>query len=146
MVLRHKKGLPDNIMTTAFSQLWQCRFFRFLLVGLVNTAFSYLVYASMLFIGFNYAISNFIALMTGIFFSFRAQGHFVFRNSNNRLLGKFIIGWAGIYIVNVLLIRLGLGLGLNAYASGALSIPPVAVLAYLTQRFLVFRNVREGGT
>lgn len=134
------------MMTNAFSQLWHCRFFRFLLVGIVNTAFSYLVYASMLFIGFNYAISNLIALMTGLLFSFRAQSHFVFRNSNNRLLGRFIICWAGIYIVNLLLIRLGLGLGLNAYISGALSMPPIAVLAYLAQKRFVFRRVQEGGT
>ncbi len=142
MDLRHEKGLLHNIMTNTLSQLWQCRFFRFLLVGIVNTAFSYLVYASILFIGFNYAIANLIALMTGILFSFKVQGYFVFRNSNNRLLGKFIICWAGIYIVNVILIRIGLGLGLNAYASGALSIPLVAVLAYLAQKLFVFRKVK----
>jgi len=140
MTIHRDDGLPNNMMTNSFSKLWHYRVFRFLLVGIVNTAFSYLVYASMLFIGFNYAISNLIALITGILFSFRAQGHFVFRNSNNKLLGRFIICWAGIYIVNVLLIRLGLGFGLDAYISGALSMPPVAVLAYLAQKRFVFWN------
>lgn len=142
MTRPNENCLPNVIMTTTFSTLLQSRFFRFLLVGFVNTAFSYFVYAVMLFIGFNYALSTLIALMTGMLFSFKTQGTFVFRNSNNRLLGRFIICWAGIYVVNVLFIRLVIGLGLNAYASGALSLPPISVLAYLTQKLFVFRNVK----
>jgi putative flippase GtrA len=94
----------------------------------------------MLFIGLNYALLNFIAVIAGIFFSFKTQGTFVFRNSNNRLLGRFVICWLGIYTVNVLFIKLGIGLGLNAYAAGALALPLITVLAYLTQKLFVFRN------
>jgi putative flippase GtrA len=121
------------------SPLYNSRILRFLIVGGVSTAFSYGLYAFLLFLGVNYAVANLVALVTGILFSFKMQGRFVFGNRDNRFLGRFVLCWALIYGANVMFIRRMMALGMNGYVSGALTIPAAAVLSYLVQRFIVFR-------
>ena len=123
----------------AVTHLLSLRAVRFILIGGINTAFSYAVYAFFLLLGVDYAVSNLFALIAGVFFSFHTQGAYVFKNRERGLFGRFIIAWAIIYVANVLLIRQLIGLGLDAYSSGALAIAPIAVLSYVFQKFFVFR-------
>jgi putative flippase GtrA len=111
---------------------------RFFLVGMLNTGVSYLIYAGLLFAGVGYQLANFLALVVGVLFSFKTQGHLVFRNSDNRLLGRFVISWALIYICNIALIGRIMTLGFDAYSAGALSLPFSVALSYLAQRYFVF--------
>lgn len=120
--------------------LLEKRFILFLLVGGLNTAFSYGIYAFFLSLGLNYAIANLLALISGILFSFKTQGIFVFKNSDNRLLGRFLVCWVLIYMGNIFFIKQMLKLGLDAYVAGALAIPPIIVFSYLIQKFIVFRR------
>ena len=121
--------------------LYNSRILRFLIVGGVGTAFSFGLYACLLFVGANYAVANLVALVAGILFSFKMQGTFVFGNKDNRLrvLGRFVLCWALIYGANVMFIKRMMALGLNGYVAGALTIPAAAVFSYLAQRFSVFR-------
>jgi putative flippase GtrA len=114
--------------------------FRFVAVGMINTGFSYGVYAYFIFLGFDYALANLLALLLGILFSFKTQGRFVFRNSDNRLFGRFLIGWAVIYLATITLIGQFIALGLNAYVSGALALPFSTTLSYLLQKYFVFQT------
>jgi putative flippase GtrA len=122
-----------------FFNLLQIRVIRFMIVGFLNTTFSYCIYAFFLFTGLNYAISNLLALISGIFFSFRTQGVFVFKNSSKYLFGRFVVAWVIIYFFNIFFIWQLIELGLNSYTSGALAIIPVATLSYFFQKFFVFR-------
>ena len=106
---------------------------RFVLVGILNTSFSYLIYATFLLIGLGYQLANLIALIMGILFSFKTHGYLVFDNPDNSLLGRFVLSWVIIYFCIV-------SLGFNAYLAGALSLPFSVVFSYLTQRFFVFRS------
>lgn len=115
------------------------QFVRFLLVGALNTAFSYSVYAALLLAGLNYALANFGALLLGILFSFRTQGRLVFGNRDNRLLLRFAAAWTGVFCVHTLLIALLIRAGLNAYVAGLTALVPVTVMSYVIQRFFVFR-------
>lgn len=121
-------------------------FFRFILVGGLNTGFSYLVYAGLLFVGLGYALANFLALVTGILFSFKTQGNFVFHNPDNRLLGRFILSWALIYLCTITLIGRLVALDLDAYSAGALALPVSVILSYLTQKYFVFRQSATGNS
>ena len=127
-------------MADLMLRLLRRRAIRFVLIGAINTAFSYAIYASFLYLGLSYPFANLLALMIGILFSFRTQGKFVFKNTESHLLGRFIVAWLLIYFVNVLLINVLMRLGLNAYISGALAIFPVTGLSYFFQRFYVFRH------
>ena len=113
---------------------------RFILVGVVNTTFSYLIYAGLLFVGLSYQLANFLAVVVGILFSFKTMGHLVFRNNSNRLLGRFVLSWAAIYVCVIFLLGRIMALGFDAYAAGAMVLPFSAALSYLSQKYFVFRN------
>ena len=127
-------------MTTMLHHFLKIRFFRFIVIGAINTAFSYLVYAFFLFCGFAYAIANLLALILGVLFSFYTQGTFVFKNRDGRLLGRFILFWILTYGINIFFIQQLMQAGLNAYWSGAVALLPVTLLSYCIQRFFIFRH------
>lgn len=123
------------------------RIVRFLIVGLLNTGFSYLLYAIFLSLGLHYTIANLLALIIGILFSFKTQGALVFHNRAPRLLGRFTAAWLGIYGVNIATIAVFTHWGLDAYTAGALALPVTTSLSYLMQKHLVFRpQPRPTGT
>jgi putative flippase GtrA len=121
------------------------QFVRFLLVGTLNTGFSYAVYAALLYLGLGYVQANLAAALLGILFSFRTQGRLVFGNNDGRLIFRFAALWGGIFLLNILLISLLIRAGLNAYWAGALAMAPITLLSYLVQKFLVFGASQPAG-
>lgn len=113
---------------------------RFLAVGTLNTAFSYAIYAGFLYLGLGYQLANLIALVLGILFSFKTQGRLVFKNTDNRLFGRFLISWVMIYLGAITLIGRIIALGFDAYTAGALALPFSIALSYLMQKYYVFRT------
>lgn len=111
---------------------------RYLVVGTFNTGFSYAIYALFLYIGLDFKLANFLALIIGIVFSFKTQGHLVFKNSNNRLFGRFVVSWGVIYLFSIALIGYIINLGFNAYWAGALALPFSVGLSYVAQKYFVF--------
>ena len=129
-----------SFFSSIASRVRATRGIRFILVGILNTSFSYLIYASMLFVGLGYQIANFIALVIGILFSFKTQGHLVFNNPDNRLLGRFVLSWVLIYVCVIVLIGRIIAIGFDAYSAGALALPFSVTLSYLAQKYFVFRQ------
>lgn len=129
-----------NIIRKIFLSAKASQVTRFVIVGFLNTIFSYLVYAVLLSVGFKYQVANLIALLIGILFSFKTQGHLVFNNRNNRLLGRFILSWVFIYLCVIFLIGRIIDFGLDAYTAGALALPFSAVLSYVIQKYFVFKG------
>ena len=117
---------------------------RFIFVGAINTGFSYFVYAAFLFFGLGYQLANLLALLIGILFSFKTQSHFVFDNPDNRLLGRFVLSWAVIYLCTISIIGQIIAFGFDPYAAGALSLPSSVALSYLAQKYFVFRQSKTG--
>ena len=120
------------------------RLVRFLVVGSANTALSYAVYAGLLWIGLGYAVASFLALVAGILVGFWTQGTFVFGNRDRRRLGRFVLMWFAIYVVNVELIRRLIDQGLDAYWAGAVALVPITALSYVLQRYFVFWRSTDG--
>lgn len=117
---------------------WRHRWIRFLVLGVVNTGFSYGIYAALVFLGVNYALSNLASLVLGILFSFRTQSKFVFQHARSYVFLRYIGVWAVIYCINVSVIALLMKFGWNAYISGALAIIPTAACSYFLQKLFVF--------
>lgn len=113
---------------------------RFVVVGVLNTAFSYLVYAFFVFLGLPFQVANLLALVMGIAVSFKTSGRFVFRNTDNRLFGRYVANWTVIYLASVLLIGGFMKLGADAYVAGLMALPLTTGLSFLSQKFLVFRR------
>ena len=111
---------------------------RFVLVGGLNTSFSYAVYVGLIFMGLSYVVANFFALVLGILFSFRTQGALVFRNRDNRLIFRFAGFWFVLFLLNIGLISIFMRIGLNAYTAGAVALVPITLISYFVQKRLVF--------
>ena len=116
-------------------------FIRFLLVGALNTAFGYGVFALLLWLGLHYAAASAIATVLGVLFNFQSTGRLVFDNMNPAVFLAFIQVYVLGYLVNLgFLWLLTRHLGISAYAAGALMILPMAMLTFFLQRKFVFKN------
>lgn len=120
-------------------------FLRFLVIGGINTAFAYLVYAGLLLAGLHFAAANLGALVLGVLFSFKTQGVLVFRDPRNRLFARYVGAWLLIYCVQVSLIGILINMGLNAYVAGLAVLPVIVPTSYFVQRLLIFRQPRQQG-
>lgn len=133
---------------TMLRRLWRRRWLRFLLLGVVNTAFSYAVYALLLALGLHYALANLGALALGIVFSFRTHSAYVFGHPGWRPFARYVLCWVAIYCLNILMIAGLVRAGADPYTAGALTVLPGAAMSYLAQRYVVFRSAgpsRAGG-
>ena len=111
---------------------------RFLVVGVMNTGFSYLIYAMFLQAGLNFALANFFSMVCSILFSFKTQGRLVFANAENRLFKRYIVSWSCLYLFNITIIYLLGRAGVNPYLGGALALAPVIAMSYFLQKLWVF--------
>ncbi len=121
---------------------WGKRFFRFLLVGGINSLFGYGVYALFVFLGFDYKIAALIGTILGVLFNFLTTGRIVFESTNNLLIFKFIGVYVITYFLNIGLIKIFLLLGLNAFASGAVSLVPMAIISFVLNKIFVFKRIK----
>jgi|SRR6218665_57505 len=113
---------------------------RFLMVGVLNTGFSYSIYAFGVYLGAPLAVANLIACLVGIFFSFRTQGALVFRGADDASFYRFFGIWLFLYGFNTLLIYAFVNLGLDAYTAGLLALPCVVALNFVLQKTFVFKS------
>jgi len=118
------------------------RFVRFLLIGGVNTAFGYGVYALALFLGAHYAAATTASTVLGVAFNFVTTGSVVFGG----LRGASPLRFAGVYAVTwaagVLGLRAAHALGIDLYLAGFLLLLPCAALSFLLLRAFVFKEPR----
>lgn len=116
------------------------RFFRFLLVGALNSLFGYGCYALLLYLGVHYALALFLATVIGVLFNFKTTGYLVFKSKDNRLIFRFAATYAIVYAVNVSALKLLSLVGIDMYFGGALLLLPMAILAYVLNKRFVFNH------
>lgn len=115
-------------------------FLRFLAVGALNALFGYGCFALLIFAGVHYTAAVLLATIAGALFNFKTTGRLVFGSSDNRRLFRFLAVYAVVYAVNVTLLKVLLLAGLGPYVGGALLVLPVALLAFILMKRLVFNN------
>lgn len=114
------------------------RLLKFGVVGAVNTLWSYLLFAALIYVGVGNAVASLIALVAGIGVGFLTQGSLVFGHLSRGALVRFVLVWAVIYGVYVGVVAATNAAGYTSYVGGAVAIPVVAVLSYLLQSRFVF--------
>ena len=132
------RGRFSSLCRAQIHRITRVRFIRFLLVGVLNTAFGYAVYAAFLFVGLPYAAASLCALAVGVVFSFKTSQKLVFGTSSKWAFARYVSFWLCVYLLNILFIKLFISFGFDAYVAGLFALGPVTVLSYLGQRFLVF--------
>ena len=112
-------------MAEARSPSLHARFLRFLIVGGLNTAVNYGVYALLLFLGLGYLPAATLSFVMGLVISFKSQGRFVFQSGRASFV-RFVASWLLIYVVHVSLLGLLVRSGMGSYLAGALLLAPTA--------------------
>lgn len=116
-------------------------FIRFVLVGILNTAFGIGLYCFFIYLGIPYRSAVLLSTILGVLFNFKTIGTFVFKNKKNRLIFKFIAIYIIIYFINIGLIHLLLTLmNLNEYIAGIVVTPVIAIISFVLQKYFVFRQ------
>ena len=115
-------------------------FIKFILVGILNTIFSYAVFALLIFLGLHYTLALFIATVLGVLFNFKTFGKLVFRNAHNKLFFKFILIYAMLYVFNIGTLKILLLFSINVYVAGIITTIIAALLSYLLNKEFVFKE------
>ena len=114
------------------------QFLRFIIVGGLNVAFAYGIYALMLWLGLHYSLATLIATILSILFNFKTYGTLVFRNPDNRLIFRFVAVYGIPWPLTVVALGALKSLGLSAYLAGAIMMLPMSLLTFYLNRRLVF--------
>ena len=115
------------------------KFFKFLFVGVLNSAFSYAIYAIFIAIGIKINLALFLQYIIGVLWNFKTTGTIVFKNNDNRLIFKFILSYVFTFLINSILLNI-LVKFTNEYLAQALLILPVALVSFLIFKFWVFKK------
>ena len=115
------------------------KFFKFLFVGFLNTAFSYFIYAILIAVGLIANMALFFQYIIGVLWNFKTTGTIVFQNKNNKLIFKFILSYIFTFLVNSVFLAI-LTRYLNAYLAQAILIMPIAMLSFIILKKWVFKQ------
>jgi len=128
--------LPSGTAALLRGDRISSQFVRFLLVGILNTAVSFLAFALLILAGLGNMLALLIATVVGILFNFQTIGRFVFRRRDGRLLGKFFLLYSIIYAVNAAALHLLTALGMPAIPAQAVLLPLIVFLSFVLNRTL----------
>ena len=122
------------------------KFVRFLLVGALNTLFSYFLYGSLILIGLNYKYAVLLATILGVLFNFQTTGKLVFGSKNNKLIFRFVLVYVVTFLLNVEALRIvdaidiGIEQKTKMLIAGAILVFPLAVISFILMKLFVFRE------
>ncbi|QOF79247.1 GtrA family protein [Variovorax sp. 38R] len=111
---------------------------RFLVVGGLNTAVGYALFAVLSWAGLPYPLAIGLATIAGVAFNFQSTGRLVFGGAPLSLLWRFVAAYVLVYLINIGAVALLLRAGLNVYVANALVILPLALISFVLQRRFVF--------
>jgi putative flippase GtrA len=112
---------------------------RFVLVGGVNTAFSYGLYAACIFAGLGYVLASAASMLAGILFSHRTTRSLVFRHAGGATLWRFSACYLLVYAFSLLCLQAMDAWGVDPYLAGLLVAVPAALVSFTLLKLLVFR-------
>lgn len=113
---------------------------RFVIIGCINTAFAYSIYAFFIFVGLHYTLAVLCSTLIGICFSFKTMGKYVFYKTDNYLIFKFFAVYGLCYFFNIGILHSLTVVGLsNLYLAGFLSQGLVALISFCLNKWFVFK-------
>lgn len=144
MVIEPLRRLCSNTIDLV-RVLWSIQILRFFVVGGVNTAFGYGVFALLIWIGLPKELAAFLSTICGILFNFKTTGTIVFKNRDNRLIFRFFAVYGVTYLLNIGLLDVFENFGIGPYIAGAIIILPVSLLGFFLNKRFVFNSIDKTG-
>ena len=111
-------------------------FLRFGVVGLLNTAFGYVVFVILLTVGVWSSVALTAAALAGMAFNFQTSRHLVFRSRGDG--ARFVALYGSIIFANWVALRALRSAGVDELLGQALLSAPIAVFSFVIQRSFVF--------
>lgn len=125
-----------------WGKLGKNRFVRFLLAGVVNTLFGFMIYGVLVVSGLAAWLALLIATILGVAFNFFTTGSYVFQQLLLTRLPRFVTCYALVYGINLMLLELLAAWLGDKILSQAILMFPVAMISYsLMARFVFVKNV-----
>lgn len=113
-------------------------FVKFLLVGLLNTAFGSGVYAGLIYAGLPIWAALIAGNAAGIAFNFFTTGRLVFSDAAFHRFPRFVTAYLICYVINYAFIRALLKMHMGAIESQLLMAAPMALLSFYMMSRYVF--------
>jgi putative flippase GtrA len=127
--------MVTDMMTSArFREIW-----RYVQAGIVNTLFGFSIYAFLTWWGLDRYAAQAIGYIAGTAFNYITYSKHVFRDAKPAKL-RFVLSYAGNYVINLAALRLVSSFLPNPYIAGAVTTVCVVALNYLVLKRLVFRD------
>jgi len=105
-------------------------------VGVLNTAFSYVVFAVLALVSGRPEVALAGATVSGVIFNFQTSRHLVFF-AEGRII-PFVAVYSAVFILNWVSLRMLVSCGLSLLAAQALLTLPIAAVSFLGQQMFVF--------
>jgi putative flippase GtrA len=134
---RDKGDISPPGLTLRRADIWQA--VRFLAVGVLNTAFGYVIFAAGIFAGLASGIALAIAMVIGVIFNFFTLGRLVFDSRDPSRLPRFVGVYVLTYVVNLAMLALWQRIGVGPLLAQLACLPVTVSLTFVLMRFLVFR-------
>jgi putative flippase GtrA len=112
---------------------------RFVLIGVLNTAFGFAIYAIATFGGLSPALALACSLVCGVVFNFFTTGRLVFGRRAASTFPKFVAAYIAVYVVNLVLLSWIISLGFDQLVAQAIALPPTVAFTFVLMKFAVFR-------
>ncbi|MHB8285414.1 MAG: GtrA family protein [Caulobacteraceae bacterium] len=116
---------------------------RFILVGVLNTAFGYAAFSLVTLLGAKPLLALLIANGVGVAFNFHTARRIVFRRRDSGRPVRFTLLYGVLMLVNWVALKGLLALGSPTLAAQAFLVLPMAGLSFLGQRQFAVRHVQE---
>jgi putative flippase GtrA len=123
------------------------QFARFNIVGMLNTALTYGIYAGLVAVGLNHILAVVIEYAFGIAFSYALNKRFTFKvrgRADPGMFARMVAAYIPMLLLNAVLLWIAVDiLRWNKYLGQAAALAFVSVLSFLAQRIFVFRVFRD---
>jgi len=130
-------------MVTMNSLFLDKRAVRFLLVGMLNSAFGLSVFCAIVWIGQGTVIALLAGNAAGLVFNFLTTGGLVFRTLALHRLSKFAACYASMLLINYGLLEVLTPLVNNKIVAQAILTFPMAALSYAIMTHWVYKNAAD---
>jgi putative flippase GtrA len=137
------RPIVTDLRAKLFQSAQPRKFFKFLIVGLFNTAFGYSLFALIYLLTGSYRIAVVLATCVGIAFNFYTTGRLVFGNRRLAACLPFILGYAIVCVIDILGLDALARAGLGAILAQLFLLPFLVILSYLINNRLVFVEKRS---
>ncbi len=119
---------------------------RFVIVGGVNTALTYALYAGLVWYGIHYLLALTIEYAVGILAGFIANRQWTFANRDRMgpALFRYIATYCIVYVLNAVLLTFFVELAdMNKLLAQLFALGIATLASYIAQRWWVFRNAER---